>query len=288
MPKETDPAAAAARALSPALDEISQRLVAARLRAAPLRAFPGELPTTLKEAYAVQSASIARWPDEVAGWKVGGVPLELRATLGADRLSGPIYRATVHHIGAGSEQSMAIYQGGFAAVEAEFVFRLNRRIEPDGAYHSDQELIDCVTLHVGAEIASSPMADINRIGPVCVVCDFGNNGGLLVGPPVPDWRTRAGEDLRAEVLVDGISVGQATAADLEGGLLRPLRFLIELCADRGLTLPEGTFVSCGALTGIHEVTVDSRASVDFGAFGAFRVAFEAKRPMPDSASSKKH
>ena len=59
--------------------------------------------------------------------------------------------------------------------------------------------------------------------------------------------------------------------------LQPLRFLIRLCSERGLVLPEGTLISSGAVTGIHDVVVSSKAHVDFGNFGAFNVAFEAKQ-----------
>ncbi|MEO0420946.1 MAG: 2-keto-4-pentenoate hydratase [Pseudomonadota bacterium] len=286
MPLENDPAEP--RPLSPALEEVSQRLVSARLGARALDSFPGQLPASLEDAYSVQSASMARWPDRVAGWKVGGVPTDLREVLGAARLSGPIYRASLAHTAVGEQHTMAIFEGGFAAVEAEFIFCLDEAFPPDGRVYGDDDLIERITLHVGAEIASSPMADINRIGPVCVVCDFGNNGGLLVGPAIPQWHTLAEEELSARVHVDGVLAGAATVTDVEGGLLAPLRFLLALCTARGLTLEAGTFVSCGALTGIHEVTVDSHAKVQFGGVGAFDVTFEARQPMPDSAASAEH
>ncbi|MEN7342322.1 MAG: 2-keto-4-pentenoate hydratase [Pseudomonadota bacterium] len=269
--------------LPAAHDLISQRLVEARLRAMPLSQFPGELPGTLREAYALQSASIERWPDNVAGWKVGGIPPEHRDTLLADRLSGPIYASTVVPIGIGENRTMPIYEGGFAAVEAEFVFRLGTTILPNRHEYSDQALINMTALHIGAEIASSPMADINRIGPVCVVCDFGNNGGLLVGPAIENWHELPLSSMTAAVSVDGALVGTANAADVEGGLLQPLKFLIALCAERGLTLTEGTYVSCGALTGIHDVSVESSARVDFGQQGSFDVTFEARKPLLDSS-----
>ncbi|MEL7312176.1 MAG: 2-keto-4-pentenoate hydratase [Pseudomonadota bacterium] len=268
--------------LPSAMDNISKHLVNARMSAHPLPQFPGELPGTLSEAYSIQSASVSRWPDQVSGWKVGGIPHELRESLGAPRLAGPIYRSSVHKVKPGEEKSMRIFDGGFAAVEAEFVFELAETIKPIEREYSDATLIDVVSaLHIGAEIASSPMADINRIGPVCVVCDFGNNNGLLVGPSIPDWDKQPPADLTARVCVDGIEVGRASADTVEGGLLQSLRFLITLSAQRGVTLHAGTFVSCGALTGIHDVTTASKADVDFGAFGAFKVRFEAVQPRPD-------
>ncbi len=265
--------------LAAELDQISQRLVSARLTATPLISFPGELPTALEQAYAVQDASIARWPDAVAGWKVGMVPEEFRSSLGARRLAGPIFRSSVFGIDPGGTRTMPIYRGGFAAVEAEFVLKLSHTIEPTGQAYSDQELLGRIgSLHIAAEIASSPMADVNRLGPCCVVCDFGNNAGLLVGPEIPEWSERHLDELTAVTIVDGATVGSADAGVIEGGPLQALRFLIELSADRGLALPEGTYISCGAVTGIHDVTTDSSARLDFGSFGAFDVQFDPVQP----------
>ena len=274
--------------LTASQQSLSQRLVAARLTADPLPDYPGELPTELGSAYAIQSASIQRWPDEIVGWKVGAIPPDSREALGATRLAGPIFGASVFDIEPGGARTMPIFDGGFAAIEAEFVFRLGTTIAPVARDYTDAELRERVAaLHVGAEIASSPMADVNKLGPCCVVTDFGNNAGLLVGPEIRNWSAIEPATLLATVSVDGAPVGHASAAVIEGGLLSVLRFLIDLCAMRGLTLPANTFVSCGALTGIHDVTVASRATVDFGVYGAFDVAFSSMPPIDDRAVSAK-
>ncbi|MEM7278968.1 MAG: 2-keto-4-pentenoate hydratase [Pseudomonadota bacterium] len=265
--------------LSKSLDAISRRLVTARLNANALPDFPGKLPDSLEDAYAIQSASINRWPDSILGWKVGMIPEEYRSRLGAERLSGPIYKPSVFFIDTGGARSMAIYSGGFAAVEAEFVLKIGQTIEPVTREFSDDELAGLISaVHIGAEIASSPMADVNKLGPCCVVSDFGNNAGLIVGPEIPGWRSLPAESLIASVSVDGELVGKASASAIQGGLHQVLRYLINLCAVRGLTIEEGTLISSGAVTGIHEVTAASRAQVDFGVFGAFDVSFESMMP----------
>lgn len=278
MPKPENSSTVGAE-LSCELDAISRRLVAARTNAEPLKVFPGELPQALQDAYAIQTASIARWPDEVAGWKVGMVPQNLRAKLAAERLAGPIFKSSIFKVEPETTNTMSIYGGGFAAVEAEFVLQLATTVEPVEKDYSDEELVELVSaMHVGAEIASSPMADVNKLGPCCVVSDFGNNAGLLIGQSVPGWSALSPEALTAAVSVDNVLVGTANAAAIEGGLLQALRFLVELSAKRRLVLPEKTFVSCGALTGIHEVKIESEARVDFGSFGAFNVAFKSMMP----------
>jgi 2-keto-4-pentenoate hydratase len=256
-------------------DAVSRRLVWARLRAKALPDFPGQMPATLEEAYAIQAASIARWPDKVSGWKVGQIPVSHRQRLAAKRLAGPIFESSVFNIEPESSRTVPIYSGGFAAIEAEFIFVLGTTIEPSKRKYSDAELVEVVSaLHVGAEIASSPMAAINDLGPCCVVSDFGNNAGLLIGPPVPDWSSRSLDSLLATVKVNEILVGTASANAIEGGPLQALRFLIHLCAAREIVLPEGAFISTGAATGIHVVRAGSKARVDFGALGGFDVAFE--------------
>lgn len=263
-----------------ALDAMSERLVAARANAEALAGFPGLLPATLEDAYTIQSASIRRWPEEIGGWKVGMVPQAYRTLLAAQRLTGPIFNSSILRIESDSTKTMPIFSGGFAAVEAEFVLEATTTIEPTGRDYSDEELIELFpNLYVGAEIASSPMAIVNELGPCCVVSDFGNNAGLLVGPSVPNWSSLSLDSLTASVTVDDVVVGTANASAIDGGLLQPLRFLIAICAARGLPLAEGTLVSTGALTGIHEVGVESQALVDFGSLGSFKVAFESMRPQ---------
>lgn len=71
---------------------VAGRFVAARLSASALPDYPGPLPRTLAEAYARQDAAIALWPDEIAGWKVGGIADPWVGRFGEPRLLGPISR----------------------------------------------------------------------------------------------------------------------------------------------------------------------------------------------------
>ena len=260
------------------LDGISRRLVAARLAAEPMSDFPGQLPQTLDDAYAIQAASIARWPDDVAGWKIGMLSAADQDRFQSERLAGPIFRSAVQTIEPGSCTTLPIYVGGFAAVEAEFVIELGETVPPSENDYSDDDLIGLISsLYAGVEIASSPMASINQIGPMCVIPDFGNNAGLLLGPVISDWRSRSLESMTAKVTVDDEIVGDAGANAIAGGPLQALRFLIGVFGSRGMELPKGTLVSTGASTGIHDVVVSSTARVEFGSIGWFDFRFE---PMP--------
>lgn len=261
-------------------DAISRCLVDARMTAKPLSDFPDRLPTTLDQAYAIQSASIRRWPDTVAGWKVAMLPLPDRPRYPAERLAGPVFKSKVRTVDAGSSIVMPVYEGGFAAVEAEFVLELGTSVPPIGKDRSNDDLIGLVSgWYCGAEIASSPMAVVNERGTMSIISDFGANAGVLVGPPIADWQTRSLDEMPAVVIVDDDMVGEASAAAVPGGPLQALRFLIDLCASRGIELPAGTLVSSGAVTGVHAVKMSSSARLEFGPFGSFDVAFEPIKPV---------
>ena len=59
-----------------------------------------------------------------------------------------------------------------------------------------------------------------------------------------------------------------TLPDFRENALASLAFLRRLSAERGFPLSEGTFVSSGAITGVHEAAPGAQALLDFGAFGS--------------------
>ncbi|MBB5519383.1 2-keto-4-pentenoate hydratase [Amphiplicatus metriothermophilus] len=265
-----------------ATDTKAQRIagafVGARLEAAPLSAYPGDQPGTLDEAYAIQDRAIRLWPDEIAGWKVGRVPEPFASALGCDRLAGPIFKQRLWPATAQPTAAQA-FEGGFAAVEGEFVLILAADAPAGKTSWTIDEaraLVDSV--RAGAEIASSPFAGINDLGPLVTISDFGNNNGLLLGPEIPDWRAFNLADWRCEVFIDRESVGENAAAAIPGGPLESLRFMLENAARRGLPLKKGAAVSTGAVTGVHRIAVGQTAVLRFAGLDDLTLRIEAAAP----------
>lgn len=259
LPKLEDPALLAAR------------FVEARQRARALVAYPGELPPDLDHAYAIQDAAIDQWGDRVAGWKIGLIQPELRAQYGAERIAGPIFRKEVQ-IADGGRVDLPVILGGFAAVEAEFVLRVGSDAPADKLNWSADEARDYAeALLIGIEFAGSPFAGINNHGPAVTASDFGNNSGLVIGDPVPEWRDIAWDKFVAETFIDGHSVGRGNAAGVPGGPFAALAFMLENGAKRGRPLERGQLISTGATTGVHLIEAGQQARCDFGRFGAIEV-----------------
>ena len=186
---------------------IAGRFLAARRAASGLDAYPGVFPASLDEAYAIQDAAIAAWGRPVIGWKVGRINPPLSSRYGADRLTGPSFASqTVAE--AGTTPECPVFAEGFAAGEAEFLLRIARTPPAGKGRFTLEEAADLIeAVHVGIEIASSPLGAINKLGPVAVISDFGNNTGLVVGAAIPDWRSSGFERWEVTTLLDGVEAG---------------------------------------------------------------------------------
>lgn len=267
-----------------ALQEISKAFTGARRAARALPGYPGAIPADLATSYAIQDLSLRAWPDQAVGWKVGMVPPAFRDALGAERLAGPIFSRRLWQAIPGTPTTVPVFVGGFAAVEAEFVVRLSHDLPLTGGRVSAEEATYlAAALHVGVEMAGSPLATINQLGPTVVASDFGNNAGLVLGPEIPGWREADPASLTCRTLVDGTVVGEGSAASVPGGPLAAFRFLLDHARSRGLALKAGTLVSTGATTGIHDIGAGQSARVEFDGIAAIELVTVAAMGEGDGA-----
>ena len=266
---------------SPQLSGIADRFVAARRAGAALEGFPGTVPDDLVTAYRVQDLAIAQWPDRVVGWKVGYIAPERRDASGDERLLGPIFARHFWNATGGS-MPIPVFVGGFGAVEAEYVLRLEADAPDDKLdWTPDESAALPSTLFIGVEVASSPLATINQLGPRVVVSDFGNNNGLLLGAEIADWTSLDEAQLLAETFIDGASVGSGGAERLPGGLRTAFAFALSRSARRGRPLKAGEYIATGNATGIHDIAAGQSARVVFHGHGTLDChAVPASQEMP--------
>jgi len=238
---------------------IAEQFVSARLAARPTPDYPGVIPETMAQSYAIQDEAIALFPDKVVGWKVGGVPPAQQPKLGIHRLAGAIFARNVWTTSGGEVVPLPEIEGGFAAVESEFIARIGADADPAKTDWTVEEAAAQIEkVFIGVELAGSPLSAINDLGSAVVASDFGNNGGLIVGPEVTDWRARL-DDLEVETVINGVSVGTGGSQSLAGGALESVRFLLEHCARWGRPLKAGMLISTGAVTGVHRVHAGDEA-----------------------------
>lgn len=215
---------------------------------APAR-YPDDRPASLTEAYAIQDEMIASIGRPIIGWKVARLPPAMAAETGAAGIVGPIFAAC--HADETSPVRAGVYGHGFAAGEAEYLLR----VDLSGAITS---------VHVGIEIAGSPIADILSLGPAAIASDFGINTGIVVGPTLADWQLADLESLQVTTELDGVEAGRGLAAGLPGGLAMSLTILSDTLSARGHRLRPDQWVASGALTGVHPVRAGQAMRATFG------------------------
>ncbi|WP_068093289.1 2-keto-4-pentenoate hydratase [Novosphingobium rosa] len=257
---------------SDGLPPIAARFVAARRAAQGLSRWPAGLPRTLDEAYGIQSSAQAAWSARAGGVKVGRVLGAWEDALRVDRFIGPISADTIRHVGAGEIGCFPVIDGGTALLECEIVVVLGQDA-PDARSLGERPVLPSeirsltAGLHIGIEIAGSPMADINALGPLASIACFGNNNGALVGPAIAGWQDMDLTQIPCVASIDGIEVGRGDTSRLPGGIWQALAFAATQAARLGCPLRAGDVVCTGALTGMHPIGPGARARADFGPLG---------------------
>lgn len=250
------------------------QFVSARSDGRALPGFPGVLPGSLEEAYAVQDEVLRLTTRRLGGWKVAMIAPAFRDRYRAERLVGPVFADAVRSVADGGTVEALVFEGGFAAVEAEFVVRVTGEPPAD-----PQDWLGDVggfaTLHVGSEIASSPLATINQLGPGAVIADHGNNAGAIVGPWIAPGLMRDWSQLASVTRVQGAPVGEGSAARVPGGPFAAVAFLARQLAGRGRYLAKGDVVLTGMTTGVHDVLPGQTARLEFDGVGGFDIRFAA-------------
>ena len=230
---------------------VATEFVKARRAAGSFVDYPGTLPPDLDSAYRCQDEAIALWDDSIAGWKVGWIPEPFSEKYGAQRLVGPIFKRGLRHANGSAVLEAPVFAQGFAAIEAEFVFQLAKDAPANVTEWTAETARRFVkTMFIGIEIASSPLATLNDLGPGAVISDFGNNWGVVVGPTIRDWRTT--QEIVSLTFVDDSLVGRGTAF-VRQGALGALAFTLGKCARRGRPLRAGDVISTGMITGVHDI-----------------------------------
>jgi 2-keto-4-pentenoate hydratase len=255
----------------------AEHFLEARRTASGLTDYPGVVPATLADGYAIQAEALARTPDAICGWKVGRILPPLSDRYGCDRLAGPIFAPMVADADPGATGFM--FADGFGAVESEFLFRLGAAPRPGQTQFSLEDaaaLVDAV--HIGIEIASSPFIGINSMGPAVTISDFGNNNGLLIGPEVLDWTSGAYAEQTVITRIDGDVAGEGRASAFTRGAIGSVAFLLENLIARGIAIEPGWWISTGAVSGVHAVRPGQAVEADFGPLGVLHCRIMAQEP----------
>lgn len=196
---------------------------------------------------------------------MGGIPEKWQQRLGSSWLMGPIFSESVKHHLSGDRTVMPVYKNGFAAIEPELIVMLGETRAKDRIF-------------TGVEIASSPIPAINDHGPVAVVCDFGNNNGVLLGQEIGGWADLR-DPIETTIWIDGKLIGEKVLTPPFKAARSALTFCLETAKRRKIELPPGTLISSGAITGVHEAQLGAHSLISFGSLGRIELELGCGTPI---------
>jgi 2-keto-4-pentenoate hydratase len=229
---------------------------------------PVSLPSTLAprdeaEAYQLQSDVMHALHAQGGCWKVAMQD----ASTGT---CAPVFASDVHQRTARVSSPIAEKLG----VEPEVAFTLKRALSPlpDGRRYEMDQVIDAIgSAHAAIEIVISRFASHEGAAPLDRLADNISNGGLVLGPPVTNWRSLDMRTLPLRLSVQPAALA-ADVHEAAGGHpldnpLLPLLWLANHCAQRDIGLRSGDIVTTGSFAGLRYVGPATHVSVQFEGLG---------------------
>lgn len=252
--------------------EIASRLWNAWKSGATASVSPGELPETEADALEVQAQLIEVSGHAVAGWKVGaGIPAAQQKIGASGPFCGPVFEHLLFHSPA--EVVMAPAHG--PKIETEVVFRLNKDLAARDTPYTEDEVLDAVgSVHPGFELVGSRITgETGRLPVIGMLCDGGNQVGLVVGAAVSDWRKIdfMKEGARLYRNDEEIASGTGESALLTGPVSMLVTFANLLKTLPGSKATAGQYISTGTLTGMQPVEAGDRFRAEFDTLGSISV-----------------
>jgi 2-keto-4-pentenoate hydratase len=254
------------------VDRAARAILEARRTGVPLETLaPSDQPQSLEEAYAIQQAVTARWPDKIAGWKVGATSKEVQTLLGTtEPIYAPVFKSGVFR----SPATIPARDFQHRFLESEFIFEFGKGLPTRQTPYSRDDIIDAVdALFPGFEIISPRFRSLTGHHVFTVVADSVANGGAVLGRICTDWRH---VDLASQSVV--LSIGGAerqrgTGALALGHPLNVLDWFVSVLSRNGGSIEAGQFVMTGTVTGVHAPDLGQTAKTDFGPLGMIEAVF---------------
>ena len=257
-----------------AIQEAVELLVAARGDHRRLDAFPESCrPRDFADGYAIQEAFVRVWGAPIAGYKIGCTSPETQKLLGAP---GPFPGRVFAPVRLNSPAKVAAKAFHKLGIEPEFAFTLARDLPARSAPYTREEVAAAVAaLHGAIELVDTRWVDWFKVGVASILADNGANGGLILGPPVTDWRKIDLPKAKAVLRFDGKVVAEGAGAAVLGNPLEALVWLANDLSKRGYGLKAGDAVTTGTVASIHFAEPGMIVTADFGPIGTAEVRFTA-------------
>jgi len=200
-----------------------------------------------------------------AGYKVGCTSPAIRDQLGlSEPIFAPIFSSRFHPDGA----TLSVADFASCAVEPELVLTIGQDLE--GAERPVTRLREAIRdVRVGIELHHF-RSWAGAMSAQELICSGGMHAGLVVGAEGVPAETLGLDTERMSLSVDGEEAESASAAEIMGGPLQSVAWLLEALSSEGRGLAAGSVVIPGAPVPL--VPIDGPGRVEANIAGVRRVS----------------
>ncbi|MDF1792795.1 MAG: hypothetical protein P1U88_12840 [Thalassobaculaceae bacterium] len=237
---------------------------------------PAELePESVMEGYGIQSRVHDRL--EAAGFgartghKIGCTTPVMQAYLKIDHpCAGEVFASTVHEHMA----DLPLSRFHRVGVECEIAARLGADLPQTGMPYDQGNVKHAVAaLMPGIEIVDDRYAHFPSLSAPVLIADDFFNAGVVLGPPLENWRKLDLGEIEGEMYVDKIRAGSGKGRDILGHPMAALAWLANHRIALGQPLKAGEFVMLGSVVKTVHFTEPAEVVIRFEHLGEARVHF---------------
>ena len=237
--------------------------------------FGARIPEPNRPADAEDALRIQERIVRVQGVPIGGYKCSVPAE-GRPIALAPIFAPTIDAKSPRSVRQAVPTAGDTARIEPEIAFVLGRDLPARAEGYTEAEVRAAIgETRCVLEILGSRYTDASQLPFVEVLADCISNQGLHIGPLVPGGLDAALEAFRIRIAptAGGEPVAERDGKHPDGHPLRPLVWIADFLAKRGVGLSAGQIVTTGSYCGMVDVPLDTPLTVQFGTLGVIDVEF---------------
>ncbi len=208
------------------------------------------LPQSIDEAYAVQEkyqGALTESYGPVAGYKIAYTTTAVQQATGlTEPCAGVILASNIRRSPAVLSSSSFLEVG----VECEVAARIGKDLPASGAPYDlakVSEAVDAVMTAFEVVDNRRTQGQPQQVQLLTSVASNILNAGVVLGPPVLQWRGIDLTTVRGSMEINGELVGEGYGSDVMGHPLEPLAWLANMLAARGKELSAGMIVITGSI-----------------------------------------
>lgn len=241
----------------------------ARLSGEKLTHYPGPVPASMAEAFAIQSAVRSSIGWKHVGWKIGCTSERAQKALKADGpFPGPVYEERLFPSGS-HVQTLA---SNSRTTEPEIAFTLARDLPRKNEPWSVAEVLSAVaTVHPSIEIVNPRLPKGFNDVVEWYVADGGLSHALVLGPGVAPLKQDSYAKITNRISINGQSKFTGLGANALGGPELALTWLANDLIKRGLFLRAGDVVTTGVITEVFDTSLGDLVEATYDLIGSVTV-----------------